>query len=71
MTNSTGSESAILRNIPAGEYFRLRDLETAKIYRKAEYCRTEKKYQVHPNDDIWGCGRMLKGTTNVFIGFTY
>lgn len=63
--------SVELRDIPKGEYFRLKDVDGATTYKKEEYVRSERKFQVTNCNDIWGNGRMLKGSTRVFIGFTY
>jgi hypothetical protein len=68
---TTDSRTLLLRHIPKGEHFRLKDSETAKVYVKEEYIRSERKFQVTDCTDIWGNGRMLKANTIVFVGFTY
>ena len=67
----SGTAAATLRNLPKGEYFRLKDSETAKVYKKGEYCRSERKFHAVDCLDIWGNGRLLKPATIVFVGFTY
>lgn len=59
-----------LKDVPKGEYFK-RKQYTSKVYVRGEYYRDTKKYQCDSCEDIWGNGIQLKGTTIVYIGFTY
>lgn len=59
-----------LKDVPKGEYFK-RKQYTSKVYVRGEYYRDTKKYQCDSCEDIWGNGIQLKGSTIVYIGFTY
>lgn len=62
-------EAALLKNLPAGEFFK-RKPDAIKVYRRGEYCRSRRKYQADDCDDI--CRELLlKGDTVVYIGFDY
>jgi hypothetical protein len=63
-------QTALIKNLKAGEYFK-RKPDANKVYTRAEYCRDVKKYQCDDHSDIWGNGLQLKGNTLVYIGFTY
>lgn len=58
-----------LSQLPKGYYFRLPGKK--KVYLKSDYDRSQKKYQCDDTTDIFGNGRMLKGTTKVETGFTW
>ena len=58
-----------LSQLPKGYYFRLPGKQ--KVYLKGEYDRSQKKYECTKTDDVWGNGRMLKGSTKVETGFTW
>jgi hypothetical protein len=62
-------ETALLKDLPKGEYFK-RKPDAKKVYQRGEYCRSRRKYQADDCDDI--CRELvLKGSTVVYIGFTY
>lgn len=63
-------QAATIRELKAGEFFK-RKPDANKVYTRAEYCRDAKKYQCDDHSDIWGNGLLLKGSTIVYIGFTY
>jgi len=62
-----------LSTLKQGEYFkRIRAGKPAeKVYTRGAYDRGEKRYDCADHDDIWGTGILLRGSTNVAIGFTY
>ena len=62
--------TALLKDLPKGEYFKRKE-DSNKVYTRSEYYRDTKKYQCDDHDDAWGNGIQLKGSTVVFIGFTY
>jgi hypothetical protein len=63
-------QSAMIKDLPKGEYFK-RKPDANKVYQRAEYWRDTKRYQCDDTTDMWGNGIQLKGTTVVYIGFTY
>lgn len=63
-------QTTTLSQIKAGEFF-MRKPDSKKVYVRAEYCRDVKKYQCDDTTDVWGNGLQLKGSTVVYIGFTY
>jgi hypothetical protein len=63
-------QTAMIKDLPKGEFFK-RKPDANKVYIRDEYFRNTKKYQCDDTTDIWGNGIQLKGTTVVYIGFTY
>lgn len=63
-------QQTTLNKIKAGEYFK-RKPDAAGVYIRGEYCRESRKYQCNKASDVWGNGTLLKGSTIVYIGFTY
>ena len=61
---------ALLKDLPKGEFF-MRKADSKKVYQREEYNRESKKYNCTDMLDVWGSGLQLKGSTVVFIGFTY
>ena len=41
--------------------------EAKKIFIRDDYCRAMRKYLCMPEDDVWGAGMPLKGTTIVYV----
>ena len=63
-----------LRQLPKGTYFRTLDKNgkmSKETYTKNYYERGEKKFQCDKHSDIWGNGRMIKGTQKVTTDFIY
>lgn len=63
-----------LRQLPKGTYFRTIDRNgkmSRETYTKGAYDPSEKKFDCAKHSDIWGNGRVLKGTTRVTTNFTY
>lgn len=60
---------AQLSTLPKGEYFTLRQGSTV-VYCKGEYERSAKAWLCPKAEDI-SIERALRGTTVVFVGFTY
>lgn len=63
-------QQTTLNKIKAGEYF-MRKPDAKAVYIRGEYCREAGKYQCDKAEDVWGAGTLLKGSTVVYIGFTY
>ena len=55
-----------LKDLPHGAYFK-RKPEARKLFIRDAYCRTLRKYFCIPEDDVWGGGMPLKGSTIVYI----
>lgn len=64
-------QSTTLAKLTRHDWFTLKANPNAKVYRKYEYDRSTKKYCCVDVCDAGGAGRMLKGSTVVFYGFTY
>ena len=63
-----------LRQLPKGTYFRIvkSNGKTSKeTYTKDYYIRQDKKFECIKHSDIWGSGKVLKGTTKVTTDFIY
>lgn len=63
-------QQTTIANIKAGEYFK-RKPDAKTVYIRDAYCRESRKYQCVNTNDVWGNGLLLKGTTPVYVGFTY
>ena len=59
-----------IKDIPNGEYFRLKESETSPVWVRGEYCKSEKKYSIHKFDDI-NHELLKKGDFLVYVGFTF
>lgn len=70
--DNPGSPSATksIRKLKKGEFFRLKDSETAPVWVRDEYIPSEKKFSTHKNDDT-NHERLFKGETKVYVGFTF
>jgi hypothetical protein len=56
--------------LPRGEYFKLSDKQSAKVWKLGEYDRSARSYWAEDCDDISN-GKLVKGSRAVFVGFTY
>tara|TARA_R110000751_G_scaffold9289_5_gene35234 strand:+ start:199 stop:441 length:243 start_codon:yes stop_codon:yes gene_type:complete len=66
---SLGIEAMQLKDVPTGTY--LKRTPTAKaVYERAEYDHASKRFIVEDCSDISKI-MYLKGTTTVYVGFTY
>lgn len=59
-----------IKQVKKGEYIKLRNSESAPVWIRGEYCKTEKKYELTCFDDI-NKTIYRKGDSFVFIGFTF
>lgn len=59
-----------IRELKKGEFFRLKDSETAPVWIRGEYIPSEKKFSTHQYDDV-NHERLCKGKTEVYVGFTF
>lgn len=66
-------EKKTLKEIKNGDLFTLKPIEEPKetqVYIKGDYDRTEKKYNCGKWSDI-SYSRLLKGSTVVYVNFTF
>ena len=66
-------EEKLLKDVKKGEFFTRKPLENPKetqVLIRGEYDRAAKKYEAIHFSDVWFC-TYLKGTTKVYVGFTY
>lgn len=63
-------ESKLLKDLKVGEFF-MRKPDALGVFIRSEYQRDSKKYQCDSCADVWGNGLLLKGSTVVYVGFTY
>lgn len=68
-TNDKAGTSTI-RQLKKGEFFRLKDSETAPVWVRGDYVSSEKKFSTHKFDDI-NHETLRKGETEVYVGFTF
>lgn len=64
------SNQKSIRELSRGEYFRLKDSETSPVWIRGEYVPSEKKYSIYKYEDV-NHERLFKGSTLVYVGFTY
>jgi hypothetical protein len=63
-------QTAQIKDLKIGEVFK-RKPDAKKTFTRDVYCRFGRKYICMPDDDVWGGGMQLRGTTIVYIGFDY
>lgn len=59
-----------IRELKKGEFFRLRESDTAPVWVRGEYVPALKKISTYKFEDV-NNERLLKGNTIVFTGFTF
>lgn len=59
-----------LKELKKGDFFKLKDSDTATVYVRGEYDRSTKTYSCFKFEDV-NDERFLKGSKNVFVGFTF
>ena len=59
-----------LKELKKGDFFKLRDSDTATVYVKGEYDRSTKTYSCFKFEDV-NDERFFKGSKKVFVGFTF
>lgn len=70
MLNTITMTNKELRQLKKGDFFRLKDSETAPVWVRGEYVPAEKRFSTHKFDDI-NHEVFRKGTAQVYIGFTF
>lgn len=59
-----------LKELKKGDFFKLKDSETAPVWVKGEYVRSEKRYSTHKFDDT-NHERFVSGKVDVITGFEF
>jgi hypothetical protein len=59
-----------LSNVKPGEFIRLKNSDTAPVWKKGHFDRTSKTYSLTKADDM-NAETFRKGSVTVFVGFTY
>lgn len=63
-------EQIPISKLKKGEYFRLKDSETAPVWVRGEYIPEVKRYSTHKFDDT-NHEMLRKGTAQVYVGFIF
>ena len=67
-------EQKRIRDLKRGEFFTLRDYgeypDSARVYVRDEYERSEKNYWCYKADD-WNATTLKSGNKLVYVGFTF
>ena len=64
------NQCIMLKDVKKGDYFK-RKINAKTTFIRGDYCRYTKKYMSTYTDNVWGDDLYLKGTSKVFVGFTY
>lgn len=59
-----------IRQLKKGDYFRLKESDTAPVWVRGEYSREAKRYSTHLFDDV-NHERLLRGDQLVWVEFTF
>lgn len=59
-----------LKDLKKGDFFKLKDSETAPVWVRGEYVRSEKRYSTHQFNDT-NHERLVPGKVDVITGFTF
>jgi hypothetical protein len=61
---------SIIKQLPKGEFFKLKDSESSPVWVRGEYDRTSRTYSIYKFDDI-NHETFVRGSRSVFVGFTF
>lgn len=70
MPTNDEAEITTIRQLKKGEFFRLKESETAPVWVRGEYIPEAKKYSTHKFDDT-NHETLRKGAMQVYVGFTF
>lgn len=59
-----------IKELKRGDFFRLKETDTAPVWVRDEYDRSSRKYYGYKWEDV-NHGRGFKSSQTVFVGFTY
>lgn len=57
-----------LKNLKRGDYFKLKNSDTAPVWVKGEYVRSERKYSAYKFDDV-NHERLMPGQLDIITDF--
>lgn len=63
-------ESALIKDLPEREFFKLSPSESAPVWVRDSYDRSSRKYFVYKFDDI-NSSKLVAGSRAVYVGFTF
>lgn len=63
-------ESALIKQLPKGEFIKLKDSESAPVWVRGDYDRASRSYSIYKFDDI-NHESFVRGSRSVFVGFTF
>lgn len=69
-TPRASSAKSSIRKLKKGDFFHLKDSDTAPVWVRGEYIPSDKKFSTYQYDDV-NHERLCKGETEVYIGFTF
>lgn len=70
MPTNNEAGTTTIRQLKKGEFFRLKDSETAPVWVRDEYIPSAKKFSTYKFDNV-NHETLRKGETEVYIGFTF
>lgn len=70
MSTNDEATTTTIRRLKKGEFFRLKDSETAPVWVRDEYIPSAKKFSTHKFDDV-NHETLRKGDSVVFVGFIF
>lgn len=70
MPTNNEAGTATIRQLKKGEFFRLKDSETAPVWVRDEYVPSEKKFSTHKYNDV-NHETLRSGDCVVYVGFTF
>lgn len=70
MSTNDEATTTTIRRLKKGEFFRLKDSETAPVWVRDEYIPSAKKFSTHKFDDV-NHEALRKGDSVVFVGFIF
>lgn len=59
-----------LKNLKRGDYFKLKNSDTAPVWVKGEYVRSERKYSAYKFDDV-NHERLMPGQLDIITDFEF
>lgn len=65
-----GKEQIPISKLKKGEFFRLKETQTAPVWVRGEYITQAKRYSTHKFDDT-NHETLRKGSMQVYVGFTF
>lgn len=70
MCTNDETGTTTIRQLKKGEFFRLKDSETAPVWVRDEYIPAAKKFSTHKFDDV-NHEVLRKGDSVVYVGFIF